>query len=237
VEVGADEVIAFLDPLPVSRLWGVGRVGEEKLHRLGLRTIGQVRVADLEQLRRTLGGWGEHLWRLANGIDARRVVPDHVAKQISHERTFHEDLTDETMLRGVVSYLTEQVARRLRRNGRRAKGVSIKYRRDDFRTFTRAVTLDQPTDSTDAIFRAAESLLMQMRASEPRPVRLIGVSATPLTGKDAPQQLSLFDLTEGETPQREIDKVVDQLRDRIGDAAVYRATSHSWIHRKNDSKS
>lgn len=233
VEVGADDVLRFLDPLPVSRLWGVGRVGQEKLLRLGLQTIGQVRVADIEQLRRTLGGWGEHLWRLANGIDARRVVPDHVAKQISHERTFHEDLTDETMLRGVVSYLTEQVARRLRRNGRRAKGVSIKYRRDDFRTFTRATTLDRPTDSTDAIFRSAEQLLMQMREREPRPVRLIGVSATPLTGKDAPEQLSLFDLTEGETPQRELDKVVDQLRDRIGDAAVYRATSHSWIHRKS----
>lgn len=232
VEVGADDVIRFLDPLPVSRLWGVGRVGEEKLHRMGLRTIGQVRIADQQQLCRTLGGWGEHLWRLANGVDQRRVVPDHVAKQISHERTFHEDLTDETMLRGVVSYLTEQVARRLRRNGRRAKGVSIKYRRDDFRTFTRAIMLDRPTDSTDAIFRAAESLLMQMRAREPRPVRLIGVSATPLTGKNAPEQMSLFDLTEGETPQREIDKVVDELRDRIGDAAVYRATSHSWIHRE-----
>lgn len=232
VEVGAGEVIRFLDPLPVSRLWGVGRVGEEKLLRLGLRTIGQVRVADSEQLRRTLGGWGEHLWRLANGIDARRVVPDHVAKQISHERTFHEDLTDEIMLRGVVSYLTEQVGRRLRRNGRRAKGVSIKYRRDDFRTFTRATTLDYPTDSTDALFRTAEQLLMQMRDREPRPVRLIGVSATPLTGKDAAEQLSLFDLNEGETPQRAVDKVVDQLRDRIGDAAVYRATSHAWIHRK-----
>ncbi|TWU51950.1 DNA polymerase IV [Rubripirellula reticaptiva] len=232
VEVAAADVIRFLDPLPVSRFWGVGRVGEERLHRMGLRTIGEVRVRKLDDLQRSLGSWGEHLWKLANGIDERRVVPDRSAKQISHERTFADDMTDETMLRAVVSYLVEQVTRRLRRHGRQAKNVSIKYRRDDFQTFAKSTTLKTSTHSTAEIYRVAESMLVEMRKREPRPVRLIGVSVGSLSGKNAPQQLSLFDQSEGETNQREVDKIVDQLRDKIGEQAVYRATSHQWIHRK-----
>lgn len=232
VEVGEGQVIAFLDPLPVYRLWGVGRVASEKLSKLNLRRIGDIRVCDVELLREHFGRWGDHLWRLANGIDGRRVVPDHTAKQISHERTFSEDISDETMLRAVVSYLSEQVARRLRRHGRQAKVVSIKYRREDFRTFSRSRSLRQPSDSTDEILQQAEQLLAEMRGRQPRPVRLIGVSVSSLTSSDAPRQLSLFDLREGETQSKQVDKVVDSLAETIGTDAVYRATSHNWVHRK-----
>ncbi|MDA8745849.1 DNA polymerase IV [Rubripirellula amarantea] len=232
VEVGSQSVQSFLDPLPVSRLWGVGRVGQERLHRMGLRTIGDLRVRELDDLKRSFGSWGEHLWKLANGIDERKVVPDRNAKQIGHERTFHEDLTDETMLIAVVSFLSEQVSRRLRRNKRQTRCVSIKYRRDDFRTFARSETLPRATDSTDEIFRVAIALLTEMRSREPRPVRLLGVSLSSLTDRDAPRQMSLFDLAENETSQREVDKVVDGLRDAMGDQAVYRATSHDWIKKK-----
>jgi DNA polymerase-4 len=232
VEVGEQNVIAFLDPLPVSRLWGVGRVGREKLAKLNLDRIGDIRTFDVQILRDKFGSWGEHLWRLANGIDGRKVVTDHAAKQISHERTFAEDITDESMLRAVVSYLSEQVARRLRRHGRQAKTVGIKYRREDFQTFARSRTFTRPSDSTDEIFRSAHELLAEMRQRQPRPVRLIGVSVGSLTDKDAPQQMSLFDLCEGESLNKEVDKVVDTLSDQIGRDAVYRATSHPWIQRK-----
>ncbi|NND95772.1 MAG: DNA polymerase IV [Pirellulaceae bacterium] len=233
VEVSADEVIAFLDPLPVSRLWGVGRVGQEKLKRLNLNQIGDIRIFDREILRGKFGKWGDHLWKLANGIDARRVVPDHTAKQISHERTFSEDLSDKETLRAVVSHLCEQVGRRLRRHGREARSVGIKYRREDFRTFARSRTFARPTDCTDEIFRGAVDLLDDMRSKQPRPVRLIGVSVGSLTQPGEAKQLSLFDLDEGESSQREVDKVVDSLTDQIGSNAVYRATSHSWVHRRN----
>lgn len=232
VEVGSQQVIAFLDPLPVSRLWGVGRVGNEKLSKLNLHRIGDIRSSDVQLMRDHFGRWGEHLWKLANGIDGRRVVPDHKAKQISHERTFAEDVSDETMLRAVVSYLGEQVARRLRRHGRQAKVVSIKYRREDFRTFSHSRSLPSPSDSTDEIIRAAEQLLAEMRRRQPRPVRLIGVSVGTLTDRDAPRQMSLFDLREGESRSKEVDKVVDSLTDQIGSDAVYRATSHRWVQRK-----
>lgn len=232
VEVQPDQVIAFLDPLPVSRLWGVGRVGQQKLERLGLRRIGDIRVYHFETLKQRFGSWGEHLWKLANGIDHRTVVPDRSAKQISHERTFAEDITEEEMLRAVVSHLSEQVARRLRRHGRQARNVSIKYRRDDFQTYTRSQTLAAPTHSTDEVFRTAMELLTEMRRVQPRPVRLIGVSVGGLSEKHAAEQLSLFDMQPNQGNQQEVDKVVDRLRDQMGDKAIYRAASHRWLHRK-----
>lgn len=236
VEVGQGDVIAFLDPLPVSRLWGVGRVGQEKLHKMGVRRIGDLRKFDVPLLKLKFGSWGEHLWRLANGIDPRRVVPDRSAKQISHERTFADDISDETMLRAVVSYLCEQVARRLRRHERDARTVSIKYRREDFKTFARSRSMACPTNSTDEIFRCAIALLEEMRDRQPRPVRLIGVSVGSLTDKNTPKQLSLFEMREGEQSQKQIDDVVDTLTDQLGTGTVYRGTSHRWIHRRDDPK-
>ena len=141
VEVSSDGVQAFLDPLPVSRLWGVGKVGLAKLNRLGLRKMVDIRTRTPESMQQWFGSWGLHLWRLANGVDdQRRVVPDRNAKQISHERTFHDDISDESMLIAVVSFLTEQVGLRLRRNGRLCRTVTLKYRREDFRTFARSRT-------------------------------------------------------------------------------------------------
>ena len=231
VEVAENQVIEFLDPLPVSRLWGVGKVGQKRLTNLGLHTFRDIRVCDGQDLRRRFGSWGEHLWRLANGIDPRKVVPDHTAKQISHERTFAHDLSDREMLRAVVSHLCEQVTSRLRRSGREAKAVSIKYRREDFKTFTHAITLPRPTDITDQILQSALGLLDEMRERQPRPVRLIGVSVGSLTAVDAPRQLSLFDLSENEESQKQVDETVDELTRRLGKGSVYRAASHQWARR------
>lgn len=231
VEVPEDGVIDFLDPLPIARLWGVGRVGQERLQRIGIRTIADIRKSDKEHLARNFGKWGQHLWRLANGIDPRKVVPDHSAKQISHERTFSEDISDNAMLEAVVSYLGEQVTRRLRTSGRKTKSVTIKYRREDFRTFSHSRTFSTPTDGTDVFLQVALQLLAEMRGKQPRPVRLIGVSASSLTDPNAPQQMSLFE-QDGANAPRELDQVVDSLKSKLGDRSVYRGTSHQWINRK-----
>ncbi len=232
VEVGENEVIDFLDPLPISRLWGVGKVGQKRLHKIGMQTIRDIRVHNREVLQKNFGSWGEHLWRLANGIDPRSVVPDRTAKQISHERTFASDMTDDEILQGVVSYLSEQVARRLRISERRSKTVTLKYRREDFRTFSRSQTVSTATDSTAEIMQLSLGLLAQMRQQQPRPVRLIGVSANGLTQRDQKEQLSLFEMTKEDSSQKEVDKVVDELSSRLGSNAIYRATSHGWIQRK-----
>jgi len=233
VEVPIDGVQAFLDPLPVARLWGVGRVGEAKLSQLGLRTIADLRQTDLSVLQRRFGSWGKHLWQLANGIDQRSVVVDHEAKGIGHERTFDEDLSDDESLIGVVSYLSEQVARRLRHCKRRAQTVTLKYRREDFRTYTHARQLPQATDSTSAIYQLASELLREMRQRQPRGVRLLGVSVSHLTDGNAPQQLMLFDQEVDQANSR-VDQLADAIAEKLGKDRLYRASSHSWVETKRD---
>lgn len=232
VIVRDDELQSFLDPLDVSRLWGVGKVGQEKLTRLGYRHVHDLRVKSCETLRHQLGSWGEHLWKLANGIDERKVVVDHLAKGIGHERTFEEDLTDAESLTSVVSYLSEQTARRLRNARRFSSKVTLKYRRDDFRTFTRAKKLPQPTDSTSEIFQVATALLMEMRSRQPRGVRLIGVSLGSLSEIDAPQQMSLFGDQSGEASETKLDRLSDKVSGMLGQRGLYRASSHGYIDRK-----
>ncbi|MEM6688044.1 MAG: DNA polymerase IV, partial [Planctomycetota bacterium] len=231
VEVQPGEVQTFLDPLPISRLWGVGRVGEKRLTRLGLSTMKDLRMQSKDEMSKWLGSWGVHLWKLASGIDSRSVVSDRKAKQISHERTFHDDISDEEILRAVVSFLCESVARRLRNGGRQCRCVSLKYRREDFKTFARSATLPYETDSTDAVFRTAIGLLEKMRQREPRPVRLVGVSVGSLTSKHAARQPMLFDLEEGDSERRVVDGVVDQLQDKLGSKTIHRGTSHRWVRR------
>ena len=228
--VAEDNLIEFLDPLPIARLWGVGAVGQRKLKSMGIHKISDIRARPLESMKQAFGNWGEHLWRLANGIDSRRVVVDHEAKQISHERTFSNDITDIELLAAVVSHLSEQVGMRLRRSKRKTKTITLKYRREDFRTFSHSATLNQPTDRTAVIIENATRLLQEMRMREPRPVRLIGVSAGNLTDQNQPQQLTLFEREEIES-SRAVDRVVDELSNQIGKNAVYRAASHDWISR------
>jgi DNA polymerase-4 len=231
VVVGEDELLSFLDPLPVERLWGVGKVGRDRLHRLGLKRIRDIRCYDQELLVLKLGEWGNHLWKLANGIDPRPVVPDRSAKQISHERTFSDDQTDEQLLHAVVCFLCEQTAMRLRRSRRKTKTVILKYRREDFHTFTKSKTLDRPTEGTGEIIEVASELLDAMRREEPRPVRLLGVSLGSLVPSDTPTQQSLFDVQDQKQAERKVDEVVDQLAKRLGNESIYRAASHRWRNR------
>ncbi|MEL6897169.1 MAG: DNA polymerase IV [Planctomycetota bacterium] len=231
VVVTADSLFEFLDPLPIKRMWGVGGVAEQKLHLSGVRTIGDIRRLDESILRAKFGRWGDHLWRLANGIDPREVVPDHDAKQISHERTFRSDYDDDEMLRAVVSFLCEQVGRRVRRHDRMARRVTLKYRSRDFATYSHSQTLSRPSDSTQMFIDTATALLMEMRSRHPAPVRLLGVSVGQLTSPDAPRQLDLFETQQSEESRR-LDEVSDALSDKLKDIPVHRASSHQWVDRK-----
>ena len=232
VVVRESNLIEFLDPLPVEKLWGVGKVGQKKLKRLGLHFVRDIRLYDLPLLKSHLGNWGEHLWKLANGQDARSVVPDRDAKQISHERTFASDQVDEELLHAVVCFLCEQTAMRLRRHSRKSTVATLKYRREDFRTFTRSKTMDVATDNTQVIIEVASQLLREMRSKEPRPVRLIGVSLGGLQASDRPIQMSLFENAQQKQAERKVDQVVDELSKQLGNQSVYRAASHSWRNRK-----
>ncbi len=221
VVVDPDRIQEFLDPLPVGRLWGVGRVGGRWFDEMGIRTIGQLRQTPQDVIRGRFGRAGDQLWHLAQGIDHRSVVPDHQAKSISHETTFATDIADPEVLQAWLLELTEQVARRLRRHAMRGRTVQLKVRFADFRTITRSQTLPEPTDSTDELWRSAANLLQSRLPSDRMPVRLLGMGVSGLDTSDQTQG-QLFDQADRQR-QSQLDAATDAIRDRYGRQAIGRA--------------
>jgi DNA polymerase-4 len=221
VVVDPGRVAEFLDPLPVCRLWGVGKVAEGVLGRLGIRTIGDLRRRPVELLVRTFGQSGRHLWDLAHGIDDRPVVPDREAKSVSHETTFPVDVADRDTLRAWLLELTEQVARRLRRHDLQGRTVQLKVRFDDFTTITRSQTLPGPTSATARLWDAAAVLLDRLPPAH-RPVRLVGIGVSGLDRSDTGQR-SLFDGPE-QRKQSDLDAALDRIRETFGSDALQRGS-------------
>jgi DNA polymerase-4 len=220
VVVPTDAIEAFLEPLPVSRLWGVGKVSNRDLAEMGVYTIGDLRRLPEELLVSRFAKSAAHWARLARGIDDRRVVPDRDAKSISHETTFATDIGDAEVLRSWLLELAEQVATRLRRQGLRGKTVFIKVRYADFHTVTRSERLDAPSNATRELYVTAARLLQAQLARSPRPVRLLGMGASGITSEEL-EQGQLFE-TEDREQQRRIDTVVDSIKSRFGNRALRR---------------
>lgn len=220
VIVPVDAIAEFLEPLPVSRLWGVGAVANRGLAELGVHTIGDLRRLPEDLLTSRFGSAANHFARLARGIDDRAVVPDRDAKSISHETTFSSDIADAEVLRSWLLELGEQVATRLRRQDLRAKTVFIKVRYPDFRTVTRSESLDTPTSVTRELYSSAVRLLRTQLAADPRPVRLLGMGASGITA-EIMEQGQLFE-ADAREQQRRIDTVVDEVKSRFGTRAMRR---------------
>ncbi len=218
VEVRPGEEAAFLRPLPIRRLWGVGPAAERTLAGLGVRTIGELAGLGRATLAARLGATGAHLWALAHGIDDRPVVPWDDPKSLGAEETFLQDTRDVGRLRATLLAQADRVAAELRAAGLRARTVTLKFRLADFRTFTRQDTRDTPTADAGEIFRRAAGLLERLLGAEP--VRLIGVSASGLVAASTPEQLTL--LGPGDHAER-VGRVTDELRARFGPRAVVRA--------------
>ncbi|HBL44195.1 DNA polymerase IV [Gimesia sp.] len=220
VVVEPDKIQEFLDPLPVSRVWGIGKVATQRFDRLGIKTIAQLRVMEQKVLSELFGEQGSHLWHLAQGLDDRAVVPERQAKSISHETTFSSDINDLEILKTVLIGLVEDVARRLRKNKLRGKTIQLKIRYDDFSTFTRSITVSQPTDLTRDIEQSALQLLDQKLPDRPLSIRLIGIGVTGFQS-GALQQKSLFDEEELQKFSR-LDQVRDQIASRFGSDSITR---------------
>src|SRR5699024_9559845 len=186
------ETLRFLHPLPVTVLWGVGSRTAEPLHRLGIRTVGELAQTPLDALRRAVGAASaEHLRALAHGIDPRKVDTDEVEKSVSADHTHESDLTDLAAVRTQLLRLCDEVGARLRRRALVARTVGIKIRFADFHTVTRARTLPGWTDTTTTIYETAAALYEGLHLDRPR-VRLVGVKAENLRGAgEAPEQLTL----------------------------------------------
>jgi len=212
--VPATETVAFLHPLPVSALWGVGRVTEESLLRLGLRTVGDVAAMPADALERAVGPSLAHrLGALANGDDPRDVTVHRAEKSIGHETTFGHDLTDPDQIRRALLDLADGVAVRLRRAGVVGKTVVLKLRYGDFRTVTRSRTLAEPTDVARRIYEEAAAALDTLLTDGAR-IRLIGVRAEQLGPAGGP---TLWDPDE---EWREAERTIDEVSARFGRGAV-----------------
>jgi len=218
VEPGKEQ--QFLEPLPVSRLWGVGRVTGRIFEKLGIHTIGRLRQVPIELLRHHFGNSADHLWNLAHGNDERRVIPEREAKSISHETTFAEDIEDPEVLRAWLLELSEQVGCRMRRHGLKGRTVDLKVRFDDFRTITRAQTLPEATNVTQEIWRAVAQMLAERMPARRLRVRLLGVGMSGLTDREL-AQLSLFPEAEHERDSR-LDIVTDRIKEKFGPTSLQR---------------
>lgn len=221
VIVRPEQVQAFLDPLPIRRLWGVGKASAQRLHALGLYTIQDIREMPREELERVLGNHGDHLWEIAHGRDNRPLVTDREVKSISHETTFAEDIQDEVLLRSQLSHLTEQVAWRLRQHGLKGKTVQLKLRYSDFRSLTRSLSLGSPTDNTDTLWQSVERLFIERIPRPLSPVRLIGMGLSGFDHQQGPQADLFAEQEEANTPV--VDELSDAIRQRFGKGGIQRA--------------
>lgn len=213
-----------LDPLPVTRIWGVGKATKQSFDQIGVTTIGDLRQLSVDELRKTFGQSGEHFWRLARGIDDRQVVSDRSAKSISHETTFPADIRDRDVLRAWLLELTEQVSRRLRQNNIRGRTVQLKVRYSNFDTITRSKSLAEPTNVTDHLWSVVSELLMSGLPNRPLIVRLLGMGVSQLQPQDSVQR-SLFEQEEDDERSSKLDAVADQIRDRFGSTSLRRAST------------
>lgn len=215
----------FLDPLPVSALWGVGPVLDQRLRDAGLATVGQMARQDPVRMRRWLGSHGPTLVDLARGIDPRPVTPEHDTKSIGVERTFDQDLADQGELHRALVGLADECARRLRRSGLRAGGVALKVKAPDLSVRTRAATLPTAVDTAGPLAEAGQRALDELMSARRHPVRLLGIRAERLTGVDDPVQESLLDDgSDGRDAWSSADRVADDIRRRFPRAAVKPAT-------------
>jgi DNA polymerase IV len=220
VVLPSGKVTEFLTPLPVSRIWGVGARGEKRLHDMGIRTIGQIAAMSEKTLSDRFGEMGRHIWRLANGVDDRTVVPDREAKSVSTETTFAQDIGDRSILRVWLFDLVDHLASRLRHEEIWARTIDVKIRSSDFRTVTRSTTLAEATNLTNVIWNAAADLFERSLTGRLMPVRLLGVGATKLT-REPIVQGGLFEDHSHER-QEALDETIDTIRAQFGVGSIQR---------------
>ncbi len=230
VVVPPGEEAAFLAPLALERLWGVGPKTRDVLAGWGLRTIGDLAAADATLLEARLGEHGRAIWERANGIDDDPVEPELAPKSVGHELTFDRDTLDPGVVESTLLRLAEGVGRRLRDQSLRGRTITLKLRVAPFETRTRQQTLPAPTDDDLVIYERARALLRAALGEDrtngrSSPVRLIGVS---VSGLQLGEQLGLFD----HARTSRLNAALDAVRARFGDDALDRASARESTQRR-----
>jgi len=220
VIITEDNKQEILDPLPVSKIWGVGKVTCQVLGDQGIKTIGDLRQKSLSFLKPLLGNTAEELLELAQGIDHRPVEAEHQAKNLSSEQTFATDIDDYETLRSVLYDQVQLVAARLRRKELLAKTITLKFRYANFSTLTRGKTLRQATATTQILWESAHEVFTAWHKRQAGALRLIGFGVSGLQTASSQQQ-ELFPDPQ-EQKQSQLDKAMDAIHKRFGRDAIKR---------------
>ena len=210
----------ILEPLDISRIWGIGKVTEKALNSIGIHTIGQLKKAEPVKLENILGNTTAHILSLARGTDHREVESVQVSKSMSSEETFPKDIKDKNALLDVLLNQVNEVAHRLREEKLAARTITLKLRYGDFRTITRSNTLKKPTNITAILWKEAKGVFLKWHKESPGALRLLGFGASGLVSENGGQG-ELFIDAEDEK-QKKVDQVFDQIKKKYGDNAVRR---------------
>ena len=224
---------AFLAPLDVRKIPGVGKVTEQNLHTLGIRKVGDLARLDEQYLEHRFGKWGLALAGKARGLDAggwfdTAVGEDTAAKSISHEHTFGEDTADPEQLESTLARLSEMVGRRLREQGVLARTIQLKLRYHDFTTITRAHSVERPTQLDTELFEEARALFRR-NWKRGAAVRLLGVHASGFDNDEGQLDLLVDDAHER---WRQALSAADRLRDKYGESAISLASGMKGTFRE-----
>jgi DNA polymerase-4 len=214
--IGRAETAAFLRDRPVRLIWGVGEVGQAALEAAGIRTFADLLRWERRDLHARFGQTGERLWHLARGEDHRRVSANEPVRGISNETTFHEDTADPDILDGHIWRLSEKVADRAKAKGIAGRVVTLKLKRADHSLITRRISLRDPTQIADRIYRAARGLFDQVNGG---PYRLLGIGLSELRPESEADPSG--DLLDPEAARRAgAERAVDRVRAKFGPGAI-----------------
>jgi len=217
--VPADKVREFLDPLPIKKMWGVGKVTQAALSRLSIHTFMDLRQVPVEVLEKKFGKHGIHMHQLSMGIDERDVVTFQDVKSIGHEDTYSKDILDLKLAKRELLSLANRVARRMRRKGLEGKTITLKVKYHDFVQITRSVTRHKYTNDSADIYSNICSLLEKTAVGK-KPVRLLGISLSNLAEFGSGRQLSLFNHNESNEKRKELNKTLDSIFEKFGGKGI-----------------
>jgi DNA polymerase-4 len=220
--IGKAETNSFLLDKPIGLIWGVGAVAKESLGKAGIQTFSDLLRWDRQDLNQRFGSLGDRLWHLARGHDLRRVTPDSPVKSISNETTFFKDTSDSDILDGHIWRLAEKVSDRAKARDLAGRVVTLKLKRKDHKSLSRRVTLHDPTQIADRIYRTARDLFGQVGPQGP--YRLIGVGLSDLVG-DADSDLTSDLLDPNAAKRTKAERATDAIRAKFGSDAIVKGRS------------
>jgi DNA polymerase-4 len=225
--VPPEGIRAFLDPLLIGRLWGVGEATRKALAQFNVITIGDLGRLPLSLLEKKFGEHGRRLYELARGMDDREVQTNHEIKSVGQEETFDADLLELEVLKKALLSLSQRVARRMRRSGFAGRTITLKVKYQDFRQITRSLTLPETTDDGRTVYQQVCGLLTKTEAGR-QPIRLLGISVSHPDRPNQSQQLSIFGSDVRPASGKHLNRAIDVIQEKFGSRAVRPAALYSY---------